>query len=283
MVMDNKLQRVILFLTAIPILVALIFLPYFHHLAIACVMISVSGIGALEMAHILRISGLSVNMFYGFFLGISLPLIRYLIDSHGLPEILFPIIMVIEIVTAFAYPVFFAPNKEMKKRFLSIAGYMLLIFYPAFFVSYWTAFTAFPSPSFSIVLFMIAVQFNDSFAWLVGILFGKGSRNIIDVSPNKSLIGFIGGIFASIAVMVCGYLLFPEILNGEMWMWGVTGFFIGVAAIVGDLVESLLKRGAGVKDSGTIIMGRGGLLDSIDSLLFGAPVYFYAFQIIQNL
>ena len=124
--------------------------------------------------------------------------------------------------------------------------------------------------------YFILVFSCDSFAWLFGMLFGKNNRGIIKVSPNKSVAGFIGGIVCTTGMAVLCKLIFAQAF-AEIPYWGMVlmGFGSSILAIGGDLVESLIKRSADIKDSGKIILGRGGMLDSIDSLLFVIP-FFYA-------
>ena len=94
------------------------------------------------------------------------------------------------------------------------------------------------------------------------------------ISPKKTLEGALGGLlFGSLAFVIGARLVFP---SAPLLMVILAGASISALGIVGDLFESLLKRSAGVKDSGAIIPGHGGVLDRIDSWLFAAPVY-YAF------
>lgn len=114
---------------------------------------------------------------------------------------------------------------------------------------------------------------SDTFAYFVGTAFGS-HRLAPTISPKKSVEGFLGGILGTIATTsLVGNLIFqfPAI---EM---AVFGFIIAIAATLGDLVESVIKRFAGMKDSGSIIPGHGGVLDRFDSLLFTAPVAYYFF------
>lgn len=99
-------------------------------------------------------------------------------------------------------------------------------------------------------------------------------------SPNKSLVGFFGGIITS---MACGLLfkfLFPVIFYGPFWKVLIVAAATALASIVGDLIESVFKRSCDVKDSGILIPGRGGLLDCIDSLILAAPIYYIAIHIL---
>jgi phosphatidate cytidylyltransferase len=105
-------------------------------------------------------------------------------------------------------------------------------------------------------------------------LFGKRNRGIVPASPNKSIAGFIGGYAGSIGAGIVAKMLFPDVFAGSVMKMVFLGFMTASAAIVGDIIESIFKRSAGIKDSGNIIPGRGGVLDSIDSILLAAPVFY---------
>jgi phosphatidate cytidylyltransferase len=116
---------------------------------------------------------------------------------------------------------------------------------------------------------------NDTFAYLGGSLFGK-HKMIERVSPGKTWEGTLIGILLTFALSftfnIWVYRLDPVI-------WPVLGIFIPVLATIGDLVESKLKREAGIKDSGTIMPGHGGVLDRFDSLIFVSPFVFVLFRL----
>ena len=127
---------------------------------------------------------------------------------------------------------------------------------------------------------LVFIWANDSFAYLTGSLFGR-HRLFERVSPKKSWEGFIGGnLFALVAAYVMSIVDQPlsNLLVGhngaslELWQWLVFAQIVVVFGTFGDLVESLLKRRLGVKDSGVAIPGHGGWLDRFDSLIFAAPV-----------
>jgi phosphatidate cytidylyltransferase len=133
-----------------------------------------------------------------------------------------------------------------------------------------------------ILTFLCAVMINDAAAWFFGMLFGKKNRGIVAASPNKSAAGFIAGYAAAIGVCVGASFLspaaftaarFPALLSGV-----ILGLATGFAGTVGDLAESALKRSCGVKDSGALMPGRGGILDSIDSITFAAPVFYLLYN-----
>lgn len=116
------------------------------------------------------------------------------------------------------------------------------------------------------------VWISDTGAFFIGTAFGR-RKLAPKVSPNKSIEGALGGIIAG-GLVGMGFALFTEIGSPiPMFLLAVAS---SIAAIVGDLFESALKRTAGVKDSGKLIPGHGGVLDRFDSLLFALPVIFFA-------
>ena len=123
--------------------------------------------------------------------------------------------------------------------------------------------------------FFAMVMMTDTGAYYTGRAIGR-HKLAPRVSPGKTIEGSVGGfIAAAIAGVVCREVFFPEIPLLHVIALGV---IIGIVGPIGDLAESMLKRGAGVKDSGVIFPGHGGMLDRIDSLLFCAPVIYYYSQ-----
>ena len=142
----------------------------------------------------------------------------------------------------------------------------------------------------SLVAFLLCVVWaGDTTALYVGRSIGR-HKLAPRLSPNKTWEGAVGSVAGSLLVVAgllwltrylaqfnSAKLSFPE----EVWYWLVLAIFVNVAAQVGDLAESALKRSAGVKDSGTLLPGHGGVLDRIDALLLAAPVLWYA-QVIHQ-
>ncbi|WP_243371124.1 phosphatidate cytidylyltransferase [Geotalea sp. SG265] len=123
-----------------------------------------------------------------------------------------------------------------------------------------------------ILLMLVIVMCGDSAAYYSGSALGR-TRLYPEVSPKKSVEGSIGGILGSIAGAVIFKLaVFPQLTYLHCILAAI---LLGVLGQLGDLFESLLKRSCGVKDSGTIIPGHGGILDRLDSILFAAPAAFY--------
>jgi phosphatidate cytidylyltransferase len=134
-----------------------------------------------------------------------------------------------------------------------------------------------------VLYFILITKFSDMGAYLTGSLIGR-HKMIPRISPGKTWEGFGGAIFLS----TVSSLVFVHFLGGKMfgmnWIHAVIlGIVLSSTAVVGDLIESLFKREAGLKDSGNFFPGIGGILDLLDSLLFNAPImYLYLRHILTN-
>lgn len=118
----------------------------------------------------------------------------------------------------------------------------------------------------TMLFFVFIIWANDVFAYLVGMAFGR-HRLFERLSPKKSWEGFFGGVAGA---LVMGYVA-SRCMGEAWWVWIGLAFVAAVTGVLGDLVESMFKRAAGVKDSGTIIPGHGGILDRFDAMLLAAP------------
>jgi phosphatidate cytidylyltransferase len=129
------------------------------------------------------------------------------------------------------------------------------------------------------VLTFLCIWAADIGAYTFGKFFGK--TRLSDISPKKTVEGAAFGISASLAVALAGayYLHLPQFLVTGT----ILGLLIGLASLLGDLTESMLKRDAGVKDSGQLIPGHGGILDRTDSYIFTAPLVYYFVTLILPL
>lgn len=136
---------------------------------------------------------------------------------------------------------------------------------------------------FYVLYFILVTKFSDSGAYAVGSLIGK-HKMIPRISPGKTWEGFGGAIAVSTGASVLFAHFFRDKLIGMNWVHAVIlGVILSVCAVVGDLIESLFKREAGVKDSGSFFPGIGGILDLLDSLLFNAPImYLYLRHILTH-
>ncbi|MFC5044496.1 phosphatidate cytidylyltransferase [Aquimarina hainanensis] len=118
---------------------------------------------------------------------------------------------------------------------------------------------------------------NDTFAYLVGKNFGK-HKLLERISPKKTIEGFIGGLVFS---LLAGYLIatFTETLSTGIWL--IISVIMSIFGSLGDLIQSKFKRQAGVKDSGAIMPGHGGMFDRLDSIIFASPFLYLFLQILN--
>lgn len=132
-----------------------------------------------------------------------------------------------------------------------------------------------PGLGLSLLVFVLVVSWmTDTGAYFFGKNFGK-HKLTPRLSPNKTVEGSIGGLFSSIATALLLLLLWKTLRSAIPWIHAVLlGFIIGVLGQLGDLAESAFKRDAGVKDSSSFIIGHGGILDVVDSLLLTIPLFY---------
>lgn len=274
--MSKKIiQRLLVFFIGVPFILSLAVISFRNHLAMHIAIIISSGIAAKEMYDILK-EKILVQNFSIFLISILfIPIVSALVAVCQRSSVWISLSLIVSLTVSFVFEVFSEKNKEdfngLVQRFCSSA---FAIVYIGFFFSYLSRLTIMEYSNVFIALFFIIVFATDSFAWLFGMLFGEGNRGFIRVSPNKSVAGFLGGILGALFLSMGVYFFFPHVFNNNLFITIITSVSVSFAAIFGDLVESGIKRSSSHKDSGNVIPGRGGLLDSIDSMLFAAPVYY---------
>lgn len=274
--MKKIVTRTITVVTVVPALVAIIVLaPWYCHLAINLLAVGASVIGAYEASALFSAQWRSPTPVFIPVLGAAFPAATYLQICGVLPagwEL--PLLVAIASLLL-VREVFVAREEEFLRILPRLGASMTILIYPGLFVSFFVRFSLLPESSLSMIVFLLIVFANDVFAYLAGSLWGSRSRRILPVSPNKSLVGFIGGIAGSAAIAAAAWFVVPQVFFHNLALLIAVAISVAIATIIGDLVESAMKRSAQVKDSGQIIPGRGGILDSIDSVIFASPLCFY--------
>ena len=155
---------------------------------------------------------------------------------------------------------------------LNIIGLVLISSAVTAIYAIWSWFgSANPEPWWLMYLFLL-VWGADSGAYFVGRKLGK-RKLAPEVSPNKSIEGLLGGIATVAVVIVCVQTLFLNLSLTQHILFLILSIITVFSSVLGDLFESMIKRRAGIKDSGRILPGHGGVLDRIDSLLAAAPIF----------
>ena len=181
--------------------------------------------------------------------------------------------------------IFFLFDNSNDKRISNLSKYLYLLGYitlPFVFITKITFGVNNYNPKIIIGL-LILIWTNDTFAFIVGKSVGK-HKLFERISPKKTIEGFFGGlIFAIFAgYLISSYIIKPSVQFSDksILIWMIIAAIVGVIGTVGDLIESKFKRVAGVKDSGKIMPGHGGVLDRLDSVIFVAPFIFLFYKIL---
>lgn len=287
--MKNMVARLLLAITVLPLLAVCVFLlPYFNHIGVAVIVIAASTLSSFELAQLFRKKGINVSLTLAVAAGFLLPTLKWFTDNPDLKALSLPAFVPSVALTLFgllllATEIINTTQEQFSQSLTTMGAHLMLLFYPAYLSTYFIQLAALPNSDFILFVFFTLVFTNDSFAYFSGMLFGKKTWKPFPVSPHKSILGFIGGFFFTIAAGAVLYACNPAVFNHKIYWAFILAVFVSLFANIGDLVESAIKRSADVKDSGHWMLGRGGLLDCVDSLLFSAPVVDLFFEhIIQT-
>ena len=223
------------------------------------------GIAIREMMVILKGLGINSNRWIIQAGGLILLTSAYLYKDDGLAHTLIFVVMGNLFMMAFLYP---------RTTPLDTFGNITTTLYLGNFIFFYLL-RDLPG-GWSWILFLLAATWaSDTFAYFVGRSFGKHKLAPL-LSPKKTIEGALGGVAGAVLVGFIFTLIVPGMSTVVILLLGA---LIGVASLLGDLVESAFKRQAMVKDSGQIIPGHGGVLDRFDSLLVTAPLVYYVVKL----
>jgi phosphatidate cytidylyltransferase len=282
--MKKLIQRLLVFVIGLPLIFAIVyFLPHYNQLALNIAVVVSSALGAVEFSGMLEKKNLVISRTEALVLGALGPAAM---TAAAVFDPDYPIIHAVflgGVSWLLVSGIFY--RAESLDRFISrlCAGFCVLI-YPGLLMEWIIRMGLFEKSRVIILVFLATVFANDSLAWAAGMLFGKGNRGIIPASPNKSVAGFIGGTTASVFVGAWAALCLPGAFTPRrapaLAAGMILGLLSGAAASLGDLGESAIKRSSGIKDSGFIMPGRGGILDSVDSIALAAPVFYHVYRLL---
>ena len=203
----------------------------------------------------------------GMILGLLIPSALYSRDPRRFIAAMAMILLVLFIWALFS-------KKEFPIRVDEVSKHLLGHFYIPFFLAHFVLMHQMERGKVWILFTLVVVYFGDTTAFYVGRAWGR-KKLAPAISPGKTIEGSLGAVGGSIAgALFFKFLFFPHL---SLFPALIIALGVGVIGQMGDLWESLIKRSAQVKDSGSLIPGHGGLLDRIDSVLFAAPfVYYFA-------
>ena len=271
--MSNTLVRVIVSFIAIPVLLLIAYLGswYFSLLVVA-----ISLLSYYEFDKLARSKGAISNIWWSLF-GISIvqlnTFMKWYDDNFIIITLWFLILILIELYRNKGSAFLNIGLTLFGFLFFSISG-ISLISIREFFDS---SNSEYIKGAFLIISIFGTIWICDSAAFFGGTKFGK-HKLFPRVSPNKSWEGAIFGFAASFLSMIIFQKLFLDFLSIQNILF--IGFMIGTLGQIGDLIESLLKRDAGIKDSSNLIPGHGGVFDRFDSLFFSVPFIYYYLKLV---
>jgi phosphatidate cytidylyltransferase len=256
------LKRLISALCILPPLVLLVrFGSSFHFLLLITLVV---GLGLVEFYRMLSAKGFPCRGWLGVAFGLLLPLAFYVGGMANQAAVAGMVML--------SFIVGLCTRQELVTAVQSVAFTLLGVFYVGWLLSYVLMLRLLIDGSYYVFYVFGVVWLGDAAALVVGTLVGR-HQLAPSISPRKTVEGAVGGLLGSL----CGATL------GGLWLLGhftlaqslAVGSMLAILGQLGDLSESLLKRSAGVKDSGVLIPGHGGILDKVDGILFGAPALYY--------
>ncbi len=264
MALGNTAKRVLVSIVAIPLIITASFLGrYYFFIFVLCIAL----ISFYEFSIMMKKKGVSTNIWIGF-LSIIFLLFNNYVFFFETYSFLLAIIVLISLVELF---------RNKGSAIFNIGSSLLGIFYIGLFSSSMIGIREFyPAVGdlyyrggYLVISILVSIWICDSAAFFGGISLGK-HKLFPRVSPNKSWEGAVFGfVFAILAFIAAKFIVLQFLSWNEVILFGIT---VGTIGQLGDLIESLIKRDAGVKDSSSLIPGHGGIFDRFDSFLFTSPV-----------
>jgi len=264
MALTNTVKRVLVSIIAIPIILVISYIGSFVFFSFV---VAVALISFYEFSMLVKNKGINVNIWVGFFSLIFLAINQF---SNVFNTNTFILVLMIVISGTELF-------RNRNSAIYNIGTTLIGIFYIGAFASsligirefYPAVGDIYLRGGYIIISIFISIWICDSAAFFGGTAFGK-HKLFVRVSPNKSWEGAIFGFIFAVLTMI---LLKKILLNFLSWETVISfGIIIGTVGQIGDLIESLFKRDAGLKDSSNIIPGHGGVFDRFDSILYAAPV-----------
>jgi phosphatidate cytidylyltransferase len=272
--LSNTSTRIIISFIAIPVIVAVC---YIGKIPFLLFILAIGLLSFYEFSIMVRNKESNTNLLIGFVAILSIIINSYYTFIKY--EVLIICVAVLLLITEL-----FRNNKS---AIHNLGSSLLGIFYFGVFASTIICIREFFNASdvlyieggYIIISMLVTIWICDSAAFFLGTAFGK-HKLFPRVSPNKSWEGAIAGFVFAVLTMIAARIILLDFLSWQDVI--VIGFIVGILGQIGDLIESLIKRDAGVKDSSAIIPGHGGIFDRFDSLLFSSPfVYLYMYYFLN--
>ena len=278
------IKRIIVGIVGIPLLLYVILSNFYYCLPFLLFLILLNGLALNEIHYIFSLKNVKINRIYFITCGILMIISLYiqllekicatsfiLLLTSPLLNHLFNLIFLLSISIYFISLIF---NKDYKDVISKISYFIFGLFYISYLSGYFLLLKSMPDGRYFLFLIILLIWSNDTFAYFGGMLFGKKKLKI-KASPNKSYAGIYFGIIFSIISVFISELIFKTHISLSLLQKLFIGFVFGIIVILSDLMESVLKRSAGIKDSKSLFPGHGGVLDIFDGWFLTIPLFYF--------
>ncbi len=232
------------------------------------IILALTGLGLYEFFTMLEKKGIVLYKYFGIAIGLLIPAsIMFHFELTKGWELLFIVCALLFLI------VMQFRRRQSAGTIVGISTTIFGILYVSWFLSYLVRIRQMPDGISLVAAVLLITKACDIGAYFVGTRWGR-HKLIPQISPNKTVEGALAGLVSSVFVACACQLFLPR----GMFTVGtivLIGFSLGIVAQMGDLSESLMKRDCGIKDSASLIPGMGGILDTMDSVLFTAPVFYF--------
>ncbi len=262
-------QRVITAAVGVPLVIAVIWFgdPWFSLLTSGVVLA-----GTFEFYRMANFDKRYPLIYFGLLWALAIVLSSLILHYKGINTL--PIVMAGAIIISL---IWIAHRPLREKAFFNWAWMVAGVLYVGWMLTYWLNLRFLEDGRNWVYLALLTTFANDSGAFFIGRTWGK-HHLASAISPSKTWEGALGGLLSAIlgAIVITIILNFISPFTFKIWQVVIFGCLVSIFAQLGDLVESLLKRNMGVRESGNLLPGHGGILDRFDSLIFvGVLVYYY--------
>lgn len=268
---SNLQARLLTAVVGIPVVLLFVLTPYAQYLGISILILLTTIAGVQELHDNLLKQKTKVS--WTGYLGMLLPVAK-IIELRFFPGLnVLGFTLCAFLGLAFLVECIEGGKDNFENSLARMSATTLNIVYPGYLMAQLIRVAHFPNAPQMIIVFLSIIFGSDSLAYICGRAFGKNNKGFVKCSPNKSLAGFVGGTVLIGILGACATFIFTNALHCTAMEMFLIAFVTACFGTAGDLFESMLKRACGVKDSGFLIPGRGGLLDCIDSVSVAAPIF----------
>ncbi len=263
-------KRILVGIIGIPLILFVILSDIYNFFPLFIFVLLLTIFSTFELLQLFEKKKIILNKYLVYFSTIFLTLSFYIMILNRKWDFLPFFLYIFFIFIYFLYLIF---KEKLNESIIEISLFVFLLFYTSVLPSHILLLRNLIMGKYLLFLVVLLIWFNDSFAYFGGLLFGK-KKLPLKVSPNKSYAGIIFAlIFSIISIYITNNIFLMNLIR-DKWVI-ILGIILGIIVIFSDLIESILKRSAKVKDSTSIFPGHGGVLDIFDSWFFTIPLFYY--------